>query len=157
MKKYILTLTTLLMMAMGPQAMAALSVSVLAGPSPTTINHPVTVNVSITNTGAQVNLSNLKITATSTAAPSSSRLPMAVSVFNIGPNAPVITVPANFTTIVPAGPIVFFSPSTGVTGNGTNTFSIGATVYTSDGSITPATSAGVVTVNPIPLPLSERQ
>lgn len=135
-------------------AMAALSIVASLSPSTTTINHPVSVNLAINNTGSQLVVNNVKLTATSTQAPSSSRLPMAISVFNQNGN---ITIGANATTTITAGQIIFFSPSTGITGSGTNTFSVGGTVYTSDGSITQVGTAGVATINPIPLPAAERQ
>ncbi len=158
MKNYFHTLILVLILGVGHNAMAAISASVSLSPSTTTINHPVSVSLAISNTGSsQLTVTNIKITATSTSNPSSSRLPMALSVFNGGPNAAAITVGPNATTTIPGGQAVFFSPSTGVTGSGSGTYSVGATVYTSDGSVTAASVSGVATINPVPLPAYERQ
>lgn len=155
--KYFLTIILLLTAAVGHNAMAALSAVVSVSPSTSTINKPVSVSIAISNTGSsQLTVTNLRVTATSTSNPTSSRLPAAFSVFNTGPNFS-ITVGPNATTTIPGGQVIFFSPSTGITGSGSGTYSVGATVYTSDGSITNASTAGVETVNPIPLPAYERQ
>lgn len=152
----IVTLSLLVLSAIigNNAAMAALSVVASLTPSTTTINHPVSVNLAINNTGSQLVLNNVKLTATSTQAPSSSRLPVAISVFNPNSN---LTIAANSTTTITAGQVIFFSPSTGITGSGSGTYSVGGTIYTSDGSITPVSAAGVATINPIPLPLNQRQ
>lgn len=157
MRKFISTLFLLVSaLAMNP-AMAAIVITASGSPSTTTINHPVAVSLSISNTGSQVTVTNLGLTATSTQSPTSSKLPIAVSIFNVGPNAPSIVLPANLTTSITAGQMIFFSPSTGITGSGSGTYSIGGVLYTSDGSITPVTKAGVITINPIPLPAYQRQ
>lgn len=155
MLKTINTLLLILAVVIGNQAaLAALSVSASVSPNPTTINHPVSVSLAVNNTGSQLTVTNIKLTATSTQAPSSSRLPVAFSVYN--QNSP-LTVGANATTTISGGQVIFFSPSTGITGSGSGTYSIGGLVYTSDGSITPISAAGVSTINPIPLPLNQRQ
>ncbi len=155
--KYFLTTLFLVAVMAGQSAMATMSATASLSPSTTTINHPVNVAISIINSGSsQLTVTNVKLTATSTQNPSSSRLPVAFSVFNQGPNAS-ITIGPNATTIIPGGQVIFFSPSTGITGSGSGTYSVGATVYTSDGSVTPVSVAGVATINPIPLPAYERQ
>lgn len=155
MRKILLSVFLVLSMVFGGNAVyAALTVRASGSPSPTTINHPVSVSLIIANTSSQLTVTDVKITATSTSAPSSSRLPAAFSVYD--KNNPV-TIGANVTTTISGGRIVFFSPSTGITGSGTGTFSIGGLVYTSDGSITPVSTAGVVEIDPVPLPLNQRQ
>lgn len=65
-----------------------------------------------------------------------------------------VTVPAGGSLKL-ACQYIFFSPSTGPIGAGSNTYDCGALIQTNDGSIfapTPAT----VTVNPLPLPSTEQ-
>jgi hypothetical protein len=154
MKKYLQTFIALLMLTVGHNAMAALSAVVSASPSTVTINKPVSVNVAISNTGSAMTLTSIKISATYNGAPLS-KIPAAYSTYNFGPNAPGLSLPANLTTNIPMQAI-FFSPSTGITGTGTGKFYVGATFTTSDGSVVKADTAGQVTVNPVPLPASQR-
>lgn len=155
MRKLFTTITMVVMAALSSNAMAAIDAKVTVSPSTAIINQKVTANVLITNgSGSILNLSSLAITANYNGNPGS-RLPAALDVYSLGPNSPVITVPANGSTTVPLN-AVFFSPSTGVTGSGTGKFYIGAYVQTSDGSVTSAYSAGQVSVNPIALPASEQ-
>lgn len=159
--KYFITLTLILMTVMTNQVMASIGSAVVSlSPSTTTINHPQSISLALFNTvgASQLTVTNVVITATSTSNPSSSRLPYALSVFNQqAPNAVPITLAAGATTTANVGNIIFFSPSTGITGSGTGTYSVGATIYTSDGAITAAATSGVATINPIPLPAYERQ
>jgi len=160
MKNNILKFTTIVCFLVGNifgshYAMAALSAVASLSPSTTTINHPVNVSLAISNTsGSILTLNNVKLTATSTLAPVSSRVPVAFSVFN---QASGMTIAANSTTTIPVGQAVFFSPSTGITGSSGRTFSVGGLFYTSDGSITAVETAGIATINPIPLPAAQRQ
>lgn len=158
MKNYLLTVLLLFVVAMGQNAMAALSASVSLVSSTAIINQPMTANVAISNTGASaVNVISIVPTASATgAAPGLSKIPAAFSSYNIGPNASVVVAAANSTTTIPFN-VIFFAPSTGVTGSGTGTYSVGATVYTSDGSVFAAGTAALATVNPVPLPAAERQ
>lgn len=157
MRKYFFTLIVLLAMAFGNHAMAALSATISLASSTAIINQPMTANVAISNTGSSaVNIIGFVPTAAATgAAPGTSRIPAAFSVFNLGPNSTQTSLPANATTTVPFN-VVFFAPSTGITGAGTGTFSVGVTVYTSDGSVFAPGAAALATVNPVLLPLNER-
>lgn len=154
--KYFITTVLFVVLAAGHSAFAAITASLSPSESTVTINRPVKLSLSISNTGSsQLTVTNIKLTATSTQNPTSSRLPVAFSVF--APNQAAITVGPNATTVIPGGQVIFFSPSTGITGSGSGTYSVGGTVYTSDGSITGVTSAGVVEVDPVPLPAYQRQ
>lgn len=156
MKTTLLTIIALLVLAVGHNAMAAISAVVTASPSTAIINQPVTASIAISNTGSSAyTITALKITATYNGNPLS-KVPAAFSVFNLGPNAPSLSVPALLTTTIPMQ-AVFFAPSTGVTGSGTGKYYIGATFTLSDGSNNAATTAGQVTVNPVPLPAAQRQ
>lgn len=151
-----MTLLPIFALFMGQHAMAALSAIVTLANSTAIINQQMPANVVISNTGASaVTLTGLQITATATGCVGC-KIPAAFSQINFGPNAPGLSIPALLTTSIPFNAI-FFAPSTGITGSGTGTYSIGATVYTSDGSVFGAGTAGVATVNPVPLPASERQ
>jgi hypothetical protein len=156
MFKYILTLSFLTALALGQNALAALSAVVSVVQSPVTINQQVTANVNISNTGASaLTLTSLYITASANGDPTS-RVPAAYSLYNFGPNATQLTIPANGNLIVPMN-ANFFAPSTGITGSGSGQYTIGATFTTSDGSLTSSAVGGKVTVNPVLLPASERQ
>lgn len=152
-------LTSLLVTLLGAtNAFAALSAVVTVSPSSVYINQMVTASVAIDNTGSSMNLSSLSITANYNGVPGS-RIPAAFSVLNLGPNSPSIALgggsgQAGVVTTIPMQ-AVFFAPSTGITGSGSGKFYVGATFYTSDGSVTSAATAGRVTVNPLPLPASQ--
>lgn len=154
MRKYILTLVTLFALIMGTNVFAALSMVVTASPNPALINQLVTASVAINNTGSALNITTLNITASYNGS-TTSRIPAAFSVFNIGPNSPNLVLAANATTTVPMQ-AVFFAPSTGVTGSGTGKFYIGANLVASDGSVTTAATSAALTVNPIALPLTQQ-
>lgn len=158
MKNYLFTIIALVIALTSQSAMAALSATASVSPSTSTVNLPVAVSLAISNTGSsQLTVTNIQLTASATgASPGTSRIPAAFTVFNTGPNNVAITVGPNATTTIPAGMVVFFSPSTGITGSGSGTYSVGGTFYTSDGSTTPVGIAGIATVNPIPLPAYER-
>lgn len=154
MKNYIYSF--ILLLVLGTNAFAALSAVVSVTNSPVKINQKVNVLVTISNTSASaLTLNSLYITATANGK-GGTKPPAAFSVFNTGPNAPSLTLAANLVTVVPMQ-ANFFYPSTGITGAGTGQYYIGATFTTTDGSITSAATAGQVTVNPLPLPASERQ
>lgn len=142
----------------GAQAFAAVSATASLSTSTTTINHPIAVTVTFRNGGSsQLTVTNVQLTATSHSN-TSAKLPAAYSVWNQGPNASVtVAAGPNVTTDFGAGTVIFFSPSTGITGSGTGTYDIGGTIYTSDGSVTAISVGGRATVNPIPLPAYERQ
>lgn len=154
MKLIKLTAILLLIFLVTTNAFAALSAVVTVSPSTALINQLVTASVAINNTGSTVNLTNISITANYNGRPGS-KVPSAFSNFNIGPNAPIITIAGSATTTIPLQ-AVFFAPSTGVTGSGTGKFYIGSTFYTSDGSVTSAATAGLLTVNPLPLPITQQ-
>lgn len=155
MRTLFTTIATLVMAGLSSSAWAAIAATVSVSPSSATINQKVTANVLVINNSASiVNLTSLSITANYNGV-AGSRIPCALDVYNIGPNAPIVTVPANGSTTVPLN-AVFFSPSTGVTGSGTGKFYIGAYVQTSDGSVTSAYSAGQVAINPLALPATEQ-
>lgn len=143
----------LLGLLVASNAFAALSAIVTASPTTAYINQLVTASVAINNTGSAMNLNSLSITATYNGV-GGTKVPAAFSVLNLGPNSPNIALAGSATTTIPMQ-AVFFAPSTGVTGSGTGKFYIGATFYTSDGSVTSAATAGQVTVNPLPLPASQ--
>lgn len=156
MKNYILTLVSVLATVFSLNSFAAnpLSGSVSVTPITATINQMVTANVSISNSAStNLTLTGLSITATYNGV-AGGKIPSAFSTFNIGPNAPVVQIPGNLTTVVPMQAI-FFAPSTGVTGAGTGQYYIGATFSTSDGSVTSTATSGNLKVNPIALPLSQ--
>lgn len=155
--KYLLTAVLFLVLVVGQNLMAGVLFTATPSPSTTTINHPVAVNVSAFNAGtSQLYVTNVRLTATSTSN-TSSRLPVAFSVWN--PNNTGVTIGAgpNVATTLGLGTAIFFSPSTGITGSGTGTYTIGGTVYLSDGSVNQITNSAAVTINPIPLPAYERQ
>lgn len=156
--KTLFTLIFVCILAVSGDAFAAVSANLTAASTTTTINKPVNFNVAFLNGGSsQLTVTNVKLTATSSANVNT-KLPAAFSVWNQGPNASVtVSAGPNVSTSFGAGQIVFFSPSTGITGSGTATFQVGGTIYTSDGSVTPITKGASVTVNPIPLPSYERQ
>lgn len=158
MKKYISTLLLFTLGLASHNSMAAVGFSVSLSPSTTTINHPVQVNLSALNGGSsQLTVNNVKLTVTSTSNPNpAARIPMIFSVFN--PNNTAITIGAgpNISTAFNAGTAVFFSPSTGVTGSGSGTYSIGGVVTLSDGSVTSISTGAAATINPVPIPLYER-
>lgn len=153
MKKYLFVVLALFLAAFNQAAMASiLSMTVTPSPSTVIINQPTTASIAVLNGSTALTLSNLIVTATVTGvSPVGGRLPAAYSVYV--PNS--VALAASTTTTFPAQ-IIFFSPSTGVTGAGTGTYSIGATLYTSDGAVTTSATAGTVTVNPVPLPAYER-
>lgn len=152
--RYISTVIILLVMAVSGNAFAAVSATATISPSSTTINRPVSVIVAFRNgTASQLTITNVQLTVASSSGGSTSRIPAAFSVWNQGPNASVtVSGGPNVTTSFNGGQIVFFSPSTGVTGSGTGTFNIGGTVYTSDGSVTAISVGASATVDPIPNP-----
>lgn len=152
--KQLFTVLTLLALTVGSNAFAALSAVVTMSPNPARINQLVTASIAIQNTGAATTLTNLNITA-AYSQNALSRIPAAYSQFNLGPNSPYLGLAANATTIVPMQ-VVFFSPSTGITGSGTGQYMVGANFTTSDGTVTSAAYSGPVTVNPLPLPLSQQ-
>lgn len=163
MKTFFSTIAFILVTAVGHNALAAGSYNLQASVSPanaTTINHPVAVNITVSSSGVTSNgvyVTNIALTATSTSNPSSARLPVAFSQWNPFNTGITINMGTNASTTVGAGPVVFFSPSTGITGSGTGTYSIGGTVYLSDGSTNAISKSAVIQINPIPLPAYERQ
>lgn len=158
MKKYISFLTALVALTMGHNAFAtafATAVTTTTGSSPR-INQPFTVNIAVSNAGSSFNLTGIKVTANYNGTPTS-KPPYAVSQYNFGPNAPVLSLAGpNATTTIPVQ-LVFFSPSNGITGTGTGVYYIGATIYGSDGSVTAVTKAAQATVNNIPFIFPEDQ
>lgn len=156
MNKFI-TMFLILAVVLGQNAFAVVTASVTASPTTAYINQKVTANVAISNTGtSDITLRSLVITATANGK-QSSRPAAAFSVFNTGPNAPIVTILAGGGVTVPMQ-AVFFAPSSGITGAATTSkYFIGALVQTSDGSVTSAATAGQVRVDPLLLPASERQ
>lgn len=133
-------------------------IQLTATPSTTTINHPVHVGLSINNTGSMVTISNVQLTATSSTNPNAAaRIPAAFSRFNTGPNALSITFGASATTENNIGEIIFFAPSTGITGSGSGAYAIGGSVSFTDGTTIAITNGVNATINPVPLPAYQRQ
>jgi hypothetical protein len=151
MKHTLFTIVAVVVLAMSHNAMAALSAVVSVSPSTVIINQPAGISVAISNTGSAMTLSNLNITASYNGV-SGGRVPAAYSFYV--PNS--VSLAANLTTTVPMQ-AVFFAPSTGITGSGSGYYAVGANFSTSDGSNVSAQTAGVLTVNPVPLPAYERQ
>lgn len=58
---------------------------------------------------------------------------VSIGVVNMGPNTNM-TVPASGSLNLTV-PITFHAPTTGYLSNGTNTYSVGATIYSNDGSV----------------------
>lgn len=157
---------------------AAILMTVLPSTGTGVINQAITENVVITNTGSTAftitNLIPTAVYAISTsggplvgfAAPGgqsnagvvwaqSAQTSRATSVFNVGPNATNLAL-AGTTTITVPYTVVFFAPSTGVTGSGTGAYLPGALVYLNDGSVNVPSQAGAVIVNPLPLPSTQQ-
>lgn len=135
---------------------AALGVTVSVSPSTAIINQMVTATLAISNTGTStVSLSDVQITANYNGVPGG-KIPAAFSKFAIPPGATNSIASGASNAISFPMQAVFFAPSTGVTGSGSGKYYIGAIVTSSDGSITSATTAGQITVNPVSLPLYER-
>lgn len=133
-------------------------IQLTATPSTTTINHPVHVGLSINNTGSMVTISNVQLTATSSTNPNAAaRIPAAFSRFNTGPNALAITFGASATTENNIGEIIFFAPSTGITGSGSGAYAIGGSVSFTNGTTIAITNGVNATINPVPLPAYQRQ
>lgn len=156
MRKFICLFLALLVLSANAFAAIGTTVTFSTGLSTQTaiINQPMHLYLNISNTGASaVNVTAFVPTATSTGAVGS-KIPAAFSILNLGPNA-VVSAPAGTTTSVPFD-VVFFAPSTGITGSGSGSFTVGGVLYTSDGSVTAAASGAVATVNPVPLPLYQR-
>jgi hypothetical protein len=155
MKKTILTFL-LLALAVGHNAMAAISASVSASPSTGYINQPINFAIAISNTGASAyTITAMQLTSTYNGTPGT-KVPAAYSVYNLGPNAPQVSVAALATTTVPMQ-AVFFSPSTGITNSGTGKYYVGSVFSLSDGSNNVAGTAAQVTIQPVPLPAAQRQ
>jgi hypothetical protein len=131
----------------------ALSATIALTESVVNINQPVHGVVTISNSGA----SNLLLIsfvprARLTGSTGELNIGMAVSAPAIGAGQNV-TIPAGGTLAISCQ-YIFFSPSTGTAGLGSNTYSCGANLLGSDGSNFFPTMA-TVTVNPLPFPPSE--
>src|ERR1700756_1531309 len=101
MKKYLFTVVLLLVTVASQNALAALSAVVTAVQSPVTINQQAAFSVAISNTSASaLTLTSLIITASANGDPTS-RVAWAPSLYNFGPNATQLSLPANLTTTVP--------------------------------------------------------
>ena len=163
MKTFFSTIAFILASAVNHNALAAGSYNLTASTYPanaTTINHPVAVNITVSSSGVTTNsvyVTNIALTATSTSNPTQARLPMAFTQWNPFNTSLTINAGSNASTTLGAGPLVFFSPSTGITGSGSGSYTIGGNVYLSDGSVNPITVGAVIKINPIPLPAYERQ
>lgn len=158
MKKLISSVLFFLLAAGGHNVMAGVLFNASGSNVTTYINKPVAVNVSALNGGSsQVYVTAVQLTATSTAVPGSSRLPMAFSVFNPFNTSITIGAGPNVSSTRNVGTAIFFSPSTGITNSGTGTYSIGGSISLSDGTVNSISQAAVITVQPVPLPAYERQ
>lgn len=158
MKKYLLVFGSLVALMVGANAHAtafAIAITNTSAGSPR-INQVFPVNIQISNAGSSFNLTGLKVTANYNGVPTS-KPPFAISQYNFGPNAPVLSIAGpNTTTTIPVS-LVFFAPSNGITGTGTGQYYIGATIYGSDGSTTGVTTAARATVNAQPFIFPENQ
>lgn len=158
MKKYLFNLISIALFVgslTSQSAFAALSASVAFVSNVAQINQPMFANVSISNTGASaVNILSFKPTASATGVVGYSPIPAAFSVYNLGPNAS-IALPANSTTSIPFQ-VVFFAPSTGILSNSGGTYSVGALISTSDGSVFAPGAAALATVNALPYPAAQQ-
>ena len=172
MKNKLMILFSAVSILMSANAFALIQVVSVPSTGTGVINQKIGVSVIITNTGATaLTILNLIPTATyviptsggalvGTESPNATNslvsyggpVAWAYSTFNIGPNAPNLSVPATTTVTIPYT-ANFFAPSTGSTGSGTGAYIAGAVVYLSDGSVNPVTQAGVVFINPLPLPV----
>lgn len=131
----------------------AISATLTLTPTTVLINQQITCFLTVSNSGgAAVNVVGAHATAIFTGntltAPA-----VALGVINLGPGS-ITTVPASGSISFMFN-VVFFAPSTGPIGAGTGTYSVGAVVSTSDGANTSPTAA-TVTVNPLPLPVTEQ-
>jgi hypothetical protein len=132
-----------------------LSATVTAAPTPLLINQTCTVNIIISNsTAAPINI--LSVTPFVTFTGDTYSVPsVALGVVNLGPGANV-TVPAVGGGVLGlVFNINFFAPSTGPIGAGPGTYSVTCSISASDGQVITPTAA-IVTVNPLPLPVSEQ-
>lgn len=158
MNKYFTMFLAVLIMGFGQTSFAALTAQVTSSPAIGVINQKIALNITVTNsTGSSaLTLSNVQITASYNGNPLS-RVPMALGVYR--PSSVAIAAALTNAAVSTTFPmdVVFFAPSTGITGSGTGKYYVGALLYTSDGSVTSAGTSAPVTINPIPLPASQRQ
>ena len=133
----------------------AMSATISCAQSTVLINQKVDCTVTVSNSGGSpVNVTGIQPIAYLTGSPGFEE--------NSGLALGLVPLSAGFPVSVPASgslnfnfSAVFFSPSTGPIGAGSNTYSVSAQCSASDGSNFAPASAATVTVNPLPLPSSE--
>lgn len=133
----------------------AMTATISMSPSSGYINQKMNGSLTISNSGgSSVLVTSIQPQTKLTGSPSIDiNTGVAVSLPPLG-QGQNITVPASGSLVFPIS-FVFFGPSTGPIGAGSGTFDCGAVCQSSDGSIfspTPAT----VTINPLPLPVTEQ-
>lgn len=133
----------------------ALSATIAVSPSTVLINQNSVATLTISNSGgANVNVTGVSPQVVFTGAPNY-EINGGVAVSNVPLSAGTnVVVPAGGSLILPFN-VVCFSPSTGPIGAGSGTYNVGAVCQTSDGSVFSPTAA-TLTVNPLPLPVSEQ-
>lgn len=131
----------------------AITATITAGPTPALINQKINCVVNVANSGGSA-VTILAVQPLLKATGSANPPGAACAAGDVDLNSPNNIVPAGGSVNVPFG-AVFFAPSTGPIGAGSGTYDISCMVQTSDGSNTSPTAA-VVTVNPLPLPVSEQ-
>lgn len=131
----------------------AMTATISLLPTTVLINQPVNATITVSNSGGSaVTVTSIQLNSEFTGG-SIQANGVAFGVPNLGPAA-ATSVAASGSTVFPVS-LVFFAPSTGPIGAGTGTFSVGAVIQSSDGSVFSPTAA-TVTVNPIALPASEQ-
>ncbi len=133
----------------------SMSATIAVSPSTVKINQIVhaTLTVSNSSTSTAVSVTSVTPRCNITGGAVGEHQAASLGVVQLGPGT-VVSVPATGSITFPFN-VVFFSPSTGPIGAGVNTWDVLATVIASDGSVF-APSAATVTVNPLPLPVTEQ-
>jgi hypothetical protein len=125
----------------------AMTATIASNPTSTAVvNQPVTMILTISNSGSSVvNMTSVMPYALSTdGVKSVINTGLSFGKVNFGPNANLAVPPSG--SLVLSFPVTFFAPSSGVLSDVVQTYSIGATCYSDDGSVFIPT-ADTITVN----------
>lgn len=133
----------------------AMSATISLSPTTVQVNQQVNATLTVSNSGGSaVNVTSVVPTALFTGAPTyEDGQAVGVGQVNIGPGSNV-SVSAGGSLVIPFS-LNFFAPSTGLLSAGSGTFSVGAVINSSDGSIFSPTAA-TVTVNNITFAASQQ-
>ncbi len=132
----------------------AMTATLTLSPSSVYINQSVEATLTMSNGGSStVNIVAVNPSVKITGGLAGAGQAAATGVVQLGPGS-VVAVAASGSLVKTFG-VVFFAPSTGPIGAGTNTWDVSAQCYGSDGSVF-APSAAHALVNPLPLPTTEQ-